>query len=189
MSSFVNTCVRALCLAGTVFAWPAAARAQAPGRPSSEVPASARSGETNASPEPIKLRFDARPEAPPAPTARSGLSPTVFWIAASATIIVASLGGFEALHVRDLYDQAQGIPAVSPQREPLHREMRTAEITADALLLGSLALAAGTTILAFYIDWSGSDGSTEHLAARAWPRAVAGAARRQPPMAAGRRWW
>jgi hypothetical protein len=189
VSSFVNTCVRALCLAGTVFAWAAAARAQAPGGPSSEGPAPARSGETIASPEPIKLRFDATPEPRPTPAARSGLSPTVFWIAASATIIVASLGGFEALHVRDLYDQAQGIPSVSPQREPLRREMRTAEVTADALLIGSLALAVGTTILAFSIDWSGTDRSNEQQAARAQPRAVADAAQRQPPIAAGRRWW
>jgi hypothetical protein len=142
-------------------------------------------GETIASPEPIEIRLDARPEAPPAPAERSGLSPTVFWIAASTTIIVASLAGFEALHVLDLYDQAQGMPAVSPEREPLHREMRTAEVTADVLLLGSLALAVGTTILAFHIDWSGSDRPHDRLRART----VAGGARRQPPLAAGRRWW
>lgn len=213
VSSFVNTCVRALCLASSLFAWATAAHAQAPGGPSSDVPTVAANGtqagrsqphenlsrlkratpvagETSASRGPMELTFDEKPEAPPAPVARSGWSPTVFWIAASATIITASLGGFEALHVRDLYDQAQGIPAVSPQREPLHREMRTAEVTADALLIGSLVLAVGTTILAFNIDWSGSDRPKEQLAARVLPQAVAGGVRRQlPPLAAGRRWW
>jgi hypothetical protein len=111
----------------------------------------------------------------------------VFWIATSVTIITASLGGFEALHVRDLYDQAKGIPAVSPQREPLHDQMHTAEITADALLLGSIALAVGTTILAFHIDWSGTDRPREERAARE-PRPAA-ADGRLPPTAAGRRWW
>lgn len=85
-----------------------------------------------------------------------GLSPTYFWVAASATIITASLGGFYALHVRDLYDQAQLQPGVSPLRTSLKRDMQTAEVTADLLLIGSLALAAGTTLLAFHIDWSGA---------------------------------
>jgi hypothetical protein len=153
--------------------------------PRSASEAARAAGEANASPEPIKLRFDAGP----ARVERSGWSPTLFWIAASATIFTASLGGFEALHVRDLYDQAQGIPPVSPQREPLHDQMRTTEITADALLIGSLALAVGTALLAYHIDWSGSDRSNERRAARARSRIVAGGVDRLPPIAARRRWW
>jgi hypothetical protein len=100
----------------------------------------------------------------------------VFWVAASTTIIVASLGGFQALHVRDLYDQANGLPTVAPEREQLHDRMQSAEVTADVLLLGSLALAAGTTILAFYVDWSGDNVPRDR-------------AQRPQPFAAGRRWW
>jgi hypothetical protein len=216
--------VRALCLA-CVLAFAPRAFAQAPGTPSTSVPASPASDPpspahvpsaaadaappTARAPEPATVAPAVAPAAvfteaapPPAPAAltritlapptsapptsapptstpseRSGLSPTYFWIAASTTIIVASLGGFEALHVRDLYDQANGLPTVSPEREPLHDEMKTAELTADALLIGSLALAVGTTILAFHIDWSGGDRANEELA------------RRTPPSTAGRRWW
>jgi hypothetical protein len=116
------------------------------------------------------------PQLPPAPVERSGWSPTVFWVAASATLITASLGGFEALHVKDLYDRANGIPFVAPERNSLRDEMRTAEVTADALLVGSLVLAAGTTLLAFQIDWSGPASTEQPLATL-------------PPFATARRWW
>jgi hypothetical protein len=87
----------------------------------------------------------------------AGASPTWFWAAASATIITASLGGFYALHVRDLYDQAQLQPLVSPERTRLRNEMETAELTADLLLLGSLAMTVGTVFLALHTDWSGRE--------------------------------
>lgn len=103
---------------------------------------------------------------PPLRLESRDLSPTWFWIAASTTIITASLGGFYALHVRDLYDQAMLQPLVSPRRGELRQEMQTAELTADVLLLSSIAFAVGTTILAFHIDWSGAD---RPLAARADP--------------------
>ncbi|HKU41154.1 MAG TPA: hypothetical protein VJR89_23490 [Polyangiales bacterium] len=86
-----------------------------------------------------------------------GASPSLFWLSASATIVSASLGGFYALNVRNLYDEAMLTPTVSPRRAELHDEMRRAELTADLLLLGSLALAVGTTVLAFHVDWSGRD--------------------------------
>jgi hypothetical protein len=189
--------VRALCFAGVLACVPRAF-AQAPGPPTAPLPTAPGPSAPVLSPSPAPAARDvpeareAAPAAPqlanlrlapppsaagPAPSERSGLSPTIFWIAASTTIIVASLGGFEALHVRDLYDQAIGVPAVSPERDPLHDRMRTAEITADVLLLGSLALAVGTTILAFHTDWSARDGQRDVLA------------RRRQPSAAGRRWW
>lgn len=146
-------------------------------------------------PMPIKLTLGAERSAeltpgdtglrlpPPAPLTatpvqneHSGWSPTLFWIAASATIVTASLGGFQALHVKDLYDQANGIPVVSPERNALHDQMQTAEVTADALLVGSVVLAIGTTILAFQIDWSGDDRPRDPVA-------------RLPPSAAARRGW
>jgi hypothetical protein len=150
-----------------------AASASTPAPAVAASPAPASIAPTALKPEAISLAPPPSAATPVQSSERAGLSPTVFWIAASTTIIVASLGGFQALHVRDLYDQANGLPVVSPEREPLHDRMKSAEVTADVLLLGSLALAAGTTILAFYVDWSGSD----------LPREVA------QPSATGRRWW
>jgi hypothetical protein len=82
------------------------------------------------------------------------------------TVLTASLGGFYALHVRDLYDQARVLPGVSPRRTPLRDEMRTAEVTADTLLVGSLALAVGTALLAFQIDWRRPTATREHVRLR-----------------------
>lgn len=112
---------------------------------------------------PARVAAQAQPEAPaaaplaalPGETSATGLSPTWFWFGASATIITASLGGFYALRVRDLYDQAAATPGVSPKQLELRDHMLTAERTADLLFLGALALAAGTTVLAFHVDWSG----------------------------------
>jgi hypothetical protein len=86
-----------------------------------------------------------------------GLSPTPFWFAASATIISASLGGFYALRVRDLYDQAKSLARVSPERLELRDQMQSAELTADVLFASSLVLAIGTTLLAFQVDWRQPD--------------------------------
>jgi hypothetical protein len=88
------------------------------------------------------------------PERATELSPTWFWFGASATIITVSLGGFYALRVRDLYDQAAATPRVSPEQLVLRDQMIAAERTADLLFLGALALAAGTTVLAFHVDWS-----------------------------------
>jgi len=88
-----------------------------------------------------------------------GLSPTLFWFAASATIISASLGGFYALRVRDLYDRAESLAGVSPERLELRDDMKSAEVTADVLFASALVLAAGTTVLAFHIDWRAADRS------------------------------
>jgi hypothetical protein len=88
-----------------------------------------------------------------------GLSPTLFWFAASATIISASLGGFYALRVRDLYDRAEALAGVSPERLELRDDMKRAELTADVLFASALVLAAGTTVLAFHVDWRATDRS------------------------------
>lgn len=164
----------ALCLAA-VWAAAVVAHAQAPG-PTQPV---AQAAETAPAPVPppgpdvIRLKIGSGLEAsapaplrspelqayPPAESVADsvGLSPTYFWIAASATIMSASLGGFYALRVRDLYDEATMKAAVSPRRIEVQDQMRTAEVTADVFLFGSLALAIGTTILAFHIDWSGRE--------------------------------
>jgi len=191
VASHLNRRLRALCAVGAVLGAVGGARAQAPGRPDSDVPVITPAPPSqnltvtsqNLTPPPTtpvaptELKLQQPQLLPvPAPVERSGWSPTVFWIAASATLITASLGGFEALHVKDLYDRANGIAPVSAERNELRGEMRTAEVTADALLIGSLVLAVGTSILAFQIDWSGQDRSDQPLAT-------------VPPSAAGRRWW
>jgi hypothetical protein len=122
------------------------------------------------------------------------LSPTVFWLSASATVLCASLGGFYALEVKDLYDEAQMSAPVSPERARLHDEMTHAELTADLLLFGSLVLATGTTILAFHVDWSGRDraGSSPLAAVRGTGVSFTldpGVKRPQLTAAADRSWW
>lgn len=113
---------------------------------------------------PARVAAQAQPEAPAAPAltapagnTSAGLSPTWFWFGASATIITASLGGFYALRVRDLYDESHATPGVSPKQLELRDQMIAAEHTADLLFLGALALATGTIVLAFHVDWSGSE--------------------------------
>jgi hypothetical protein len=123
-----------------------------------------------------------------------GSSPTLFWLSASATIVCASIGGFYALEVKDLYDEAQLSPPVSPERGRIHDEMRNAELTADVLLLSSLVMAVGTTVLAFHTDWSGRErsGLVLHAAgsgARASFTLDPGARRPQPTAAGPGSWW
>ena len=182
------TCVRALCVAGSVLA-ASAAHAQAPGAPAPAAPQAAPAdAPPPPAPEVIRLEISAPPTTP-APTGpelaepagglvvapaaareSEGLSPTFFWIAASATIITASLGGFYAQHVRDMYDEASLLNSLSPRQAQLHDQMQRAEVTADVLFVSSLVLAVGTTILAFHVDWSGAE-RIQARAARA-PRRV-----------------
>jgi hypothetical protein len=183
VGSFANTRLLALFVVGAVLGAAQVARAQAPGGPSAEVPSIAPSAShvpsRTATDTASTVELTAQPQLPspvPAREEHSGWSPTVFWIAASATMITASLGGFQALRVKDLYDRANGIPVVSPERNAIHDQMRSAEVAADALLIGSLALAVGTTILALQIDWSGQDGAETPFASA-------------PPPVAARRWW
>ena len=130
----------------------------------------------------------------PAEAPSPGLSPTLFWLSASATLLCAGVGSLYALEVKDLYDEAQLRPPVSPERSRIHDEMTRAELTADVLLISSLVLGAGTTLLAFHVDWSGGEHSAASLRA-----AIGGAgasftldpgSRPPPPRAAARgSWW
>jgi hypothetical protein len=122
------------------------------------------------------------------------LSPTLFWLGASATLVCASIGGFYALEVKDLYDEAQLNEPVSPELARIHDEMTRAELAADVLLISSLVLAAGTTLLAFHVDWSGGERSAAGLDATARGARASftldPGARPPPPRAAARRsWW
>lgn len=121
------------------------------------------------------------------------LSPALFWLGASASILCASVGGFYALEVDDLYDEALLNAPVSPERARIHDEMARAEVTADVLLISSLVLAVGTTFLAFHVDWSGADSAPRLQAAARGAGASftldPGAQRLPPRAAAGRSWW
>ena len=166
----MTPCARALCIALLLLTAADATRMRALAEPGSVATlAKAASVATLAKTAPFEAREAREPRNPPeearlhelrnpsnlpSPDAVRGLSPTWFWFSASATIITASLAGFYALRVRDLYDQARDTPDVSPLRLSLHERMRTAELTADLLFAGTLVLAVGTTVLAWHIDWS-----------------------------------
>lgn len=104
-------------------------------------------------------------------TETTGISPTLFWIGASATVVTASLGGFFALQVSSLYDKAKDTPAVSPKRNQQKKDIESAELTADIFFLSAGVLAIGTTIIAFMTDWDDearkpSDAATAKQAAK-----------------------
>lgn len=90
-------------------------------------------------------------------TETTGISPTLFWIGAGATVVSASVGGFFALQVKSKYDEAKDTPAVSPKRMQQRKDIKSAELTADIFFLSSGVLAIGTTIIAFMTDWDESD--------------------------------
>jgi hypothetical protein len=76
------------------------------------------------------------------------------WLAASATLLSASVGGLFALRVNSLYHQAEALPGVSPERLTLKRETARAELTADCLFAGAAGLLATTLVLIWLGDWS-----------------------------------
>jgi hypothetical protein len=86
-------------------------------------------------------------------TETTGISPTLFWIGASATVVSAGVGGLFALRVGSLHDQAEGTPAVSPKRKQIKSDMESAELTADVFFATAAVLAIGTTIVAFMTEW------------------------------------
>ncbi len=90
-------------------------------------------------------------------TETTGISPTLFWVGASATLVSASVGGFFALQVKSQYDDAKSTPAVSPKRMQQKRDIQSAELTADVFFLSAGVLAIGTTIIAFITEWHDPD--------------------------------
>jgi PEGA domain len=86
-------------------------------------------------------------------TETTGITPTLFWIGASATVISAGIGGAFALQVGSLYDDAKQTPAVSPSRVTQKKDIESAELTADIFFLTAGVLAIGTTIIAFMTEW------------------------------------
>jgi hypothetical protein len=102
-------------------------------------------------------------------TETTGISPTLFWIGASATVITAGVGGFFALQVKSLHDEAKNIPSVSPERASKKKDIESAELTADVFFATSAVLAIGTTIVGFMTEWdeqkAGGDGEAPGLSA------------------------
>lgn len=88
-------------------------------------------------------------------TETTGISPTLFWVGAGATIVAAGIGGVFALRVNSIYSDAQKIPAVSPMRDKQQHDAKGAELAADICFASAAVLAIGTTIVAFMTDWKG----------------------------------
>jgi hypothetical protein len=85
----------------------------------------------------------------------AGLAPDYVWFTASATLLSASLGGLFALRVHTLYDQANALPGVSPERLVIRQQTEHAEFAADCLFATAAVFAATTVFLAFMTDWGG----------------------------------
>lgn len=86
-------------------------------------------------------------------TETTGLDPTLFWIGVAATTVTAAVGGFFALRVQSLKDDAEALPTVHPARVAAKRDVEDAEVTADIFFASTALLAIGTTIVAFVTDW------------------------------------
>jgi hypothetical protein len=97
-------------------------------------------------------------------TSTHGLSPNYVWLAASATLITAGVGGLFALKVVSLHDQAEALPAVSPDRLVLRHQIEQAELHADICFLSALTLATLSGFLLFATDWSQTPAHAEHAA-------------------------
>ncbi len=87
-------------------------------------------------------------------TETTGISPTLFWIGASASLISVSVGTVFALHVSSLNDQVKHTPPVSTEQTRLGTKMRSAELTADIFFGSAVVLAIGTTIVGFMTEWT-----------------------------------
>jgi hypothetical protein len=81
-----------------------------------------------------------------APAPKFG-SRDLIWLSGTASLLSASLGVLFALRVRSLYDRAEALPGVSPDRLVLKTQMQHAELTADCLFGGGLVLAAISVVL------------------------------------------
>lgn len=73
------------------------------------------------------------------------------WLSASATLLSASLASVYALKIGAIYDEAQLVPGVSPERVILRQRARHAEVTADVFFAASGALAITTGVLLWLV--------------------------------------
>jgi hypothetical protein len=69
------------------------------------------------------------------------------WLSASGTLLSASLASVYALKIGAIYDEAQLVPGVSPERVILRDRARHAETTADVFFTATGALAITTGVL------------------------------------------
>lgn len=86
-------------------------------------------------------------------TETTGISPTLFFIAASATVVSAAVGGVFALRVKSLQSDAEQLESVDPARAPIQKDMQGAEVTADVFFGAAVVLGLGSTIIAFMTEW------------------------------------
>jgi hypothetical protein len=86
-------------------------------------------------------------------TETTGLSPTLFWVGATATVVTAGIGGFFALRVSSLHGDAEQIEPVHPDRKQARADIEDAELIADVFFGSALVLGIGTTIVGFMTEW------------------------------------
>lgn len=94
-------------------------------------------------------------------TETTGLSPVVFWVGTAATVIALGVGVGFAFEVGSLYDHAESLPPVDPEREQARSDIESAELTADIFFGGALVLGIGTTVIGFLTDWDGDERAPE----------------------------
>jgi hypothetical protein len=87
------------------------------------------------------------------PAQAGGVSPSYVWLAGSAALLSASLGGVSALRVNALFEQSRTLPSVSPTQLTLKRQAQDAAVSADALFGTALAFGVITVWLALIADW------------------------------------
>jgi hypothetical protein len=76
---------------------------------------------------------------------------TYLWLSTSATLLSASLASVYALKIGAIYDEAQSVPGVSPERVILRHNARHAEVTADVFFATTGVLAIGTGFLLWLV--------------------------------------
>lgn len=76
---------------------------------------------------------------------------TYLWLSVSATLLSASLASVYGLKIGAIYDQAQAVPGVSPERVILRHNARHAEVTADVFFTATGALAITSGVLLWLV--------------------------------------
>lgn len=99
-------------------------------------------------------------------TETTGLHPVVFWVGVGATAVAAGVGTVFALRVKSLHDDAEAIPAVSPERESARDDIEQAELLADVFFGTGLVLAVGTTVVGFLTEWDPPEARGDTVSAR-----------------------
>lgn len=132
---------------------PPSASATAPPPPSASVaPAPSASASNRRRSEPVDI-----------PVPRSGLSPTIFWIGAGATVLLAGGATVAAFHTRSLHTRFEDDQCAQPGRPEsctaLGRDGATFQNVTNGLFLVSGVAGVATAVLGIaFTNWGGDTG-------------------------------